>query len=178
MTQNIFSSLVEGIVIEDQLLLKYTIFKSETKKNRKLLSVEFLVVIWVQCILRYLETIQLGINYLYSMRIGHCWRSKDELISDILLWTCTYDRAKAGRPARTYFQQLCEDMGCSHEDLPEAMNDREKWRERVWDIRAIGTWWWWWDENIWLRSYNCVREKTLKNYAKKYKYESTIDAIT
>ena len=58
---------------------------------------------------------------------GHCWRSKDELISDILLWTPTYDQAKAGRPARTYIQQLCEDTGCSPEDLPEAMNDREKW---------------------------------------------------
>ena len=35
---------------------------------------------------------------------GHCWRSKDELISDVLLWTSTYGRAKAGRPARTYIQ--------------------------------------------------------------------------
>ena len=76
---------------------------------------------------------------------GHCWRSRDELISDILLWTPTYDRAKAGRPARTYIQQLCEDTGCSSEDLPEAMNDWEKWRERVRDIHAsCTTWWWWW----------------------------------
>ena len=37
-----------------------------------------------------------------------------------------------------------EDTGCSPEDLPEAMNDREKWRERVSDIRASGTAWWWW----------------------------------
>ena len=51
----------------------------------------------------------------------HCWRSKDELISDVLLWTPAYGRAKAGRPARTYIQQLCEDMGCSPEDLPEVM---------------------------------------------------------
>ena len=70
---------------------------------------------------------------------GHCWRSRDELINDVLLWTPTYDRAKAGRPARTYIQQLCEDTGCGPEDLPEAMNDREKWRERVRDIRASGT---------------------------------------
>ena len=76
---------------------------------------------------------------------GHCWRSRDELISDVLLWTPTHGRAKAGRPARTYIQQLCEDTECSPEDLPEAMNDREKWRERVRDIRASGTtWWWWW----------------------------------
>ena len=70
---------------------------------------------------------------------GHCWRSRGELISDVLLWTPTYARAKAGRPARTYIQQLCEDTECSPENLPEAMNDREKWRERVRDIHASGT---------------------------------------
>ena len=69
---------------------------------------------------------------------GHCWRCRDELISDVLLWTPTYGRAKAGPSARTYIQQLCEDTGCSPEDLPEAMNDREKWRERVRDISASG----------------------------------------
>ena len=57
---------------------------------------------------------------------GNCCRSLDELISDVLLWTPTYGQAKAGRPARTYIQQLFEDTECSPEDLPEAMNDREK----------------------------------------------------
>ena len=32
---------------------------------------------------------------------------------------------------------LCEDTGCSPEDVPEAMNDREKWRERVREIRDV-----------------------------------------
>ena len=67
---------------------------------------------------------------------GHCYRSRDELISDVLLWTPIYGRAKAGQPVRTYIQQLCEDTGCSPEDLPEAMNDREKWQERAKDIHA------------------------------------------
>ena len=75
---------------------------------------------------------------------GHRWRSRGVLISDLLLWTPIYSRAKAGRPARTCIQQLCEDMGCSPKDLPEAMNDREKWRQRVRDIRTSGTTWWWW----------------------------------
>ena len=62
-----------------------------------------------------------------------------------LPWTPTYGRAKAGRPARTYIQQLWEDTGCSPEDLPEEMNDWDKWWDRVRDIRASGTtWWWWW----------------------------------
>ena len=32
---------------------------------------------------------------------GHCWRSRDELRSDVLQWTSTYCRAKARRSART-----------------------------------------------------------------------------
>ena len=74
---------------------------------------------------------------------GHCWRSRDELIRDVLLWIPTHGRAKAGRPARTYIQQLCEDTGCCPEDLPRAMDDREEWRERVRDIRAASTIWSW-----------------------------------
>ena len=75
---------------------------------------------------------------------GYCWRIRDELISEVLLWTPTYGRAKAGRPARTYIQQLCEDTVCSPEDLPEAMHVRQKWRERIRDIRAGGMTWLWW----------------------------------
>ena len=55
---------------------------------------------------------------------GHCWRIKDELISDVLLSTPSHGRAKAGCPARTYIQQLCTDMGCCPEDLPEAMGEK------------------------------------------------------
>ena len=80
-----------------------------------------------------------------TRQAGHCWRSRDELIRDVLLWTPTHGRAKAGQPTRTYVQQLCEDTGCCPEELPREMNDREEWRERVRDIRATsGTWWWWW----------------------------------
>ena len=93
---------------------------------------------------------------------GHCWRSRDELISDVLLWTPTHGRAKAGRPARTYIQQLCEDTGCCPEDLPEAMNDWEKWRERARDIRVTSTtWWWWWWWYIY--NYNQTRWRTSMN---------------
>ena len=92
----------------------------------------------------HLPPIMKTIQVRWTRYAGHCWRSRDKLISDILLWTPTYGRAKAGRPARTYIQQLCDDTGCSPEDLPEVMNDREKWRERVKRIRACGTTWWWW----------------------------------
>ena len=33
---------------------------------------------------------------------GHCWGSKDEIVSDLLMWNPAYGQSKAGRPARTY----------------------------------------------------------------------------
>ena len=48
----------------------------------------------------------------------HCWRSGDELISDVPLWTPSHGQARAGRLVRTYIQQLCVDTRCSPEDLP------------------------------------------------------------
>ena len=84
-------------------------------------------------------TIQAG----QTRHAGHGWRNKDELIRDVLQWTPSYGQAKSGRPPRTYIEQQCEDTGCSPEGLPEAMNDGEKWQERVRDIRASGTTWWW-----------------------------------
>ena len=96
----------------------------------------------------HLPPITKTIKVRQTKHAGHCWRCRDELISDVLQWIPTYGRAKTGRPARICIQQLCEDTRCSPEDMPEAMNGRERWRERVRDICASGmTWWWWWNDN-------------------------------
>ena len=87
----------------------------------------------------HLPSITKTIQVRRTRHAGHCWRNRDEL------WTPTYGRAKAGRPTRTYIQHLYDDTRCSPEDMPEAMNEREKWRERVRDVRVNDmTWWWWW----------------------------------
>ena len=67
-------------------------------------------------------------------------RSKDELISDVLLWPLSHGHSSVGWPTRTYLQQLCMDMGCSREDLQEIASDqssrlmieddRDEWRKR------------------------------------------------
>ena len=107
----------------------------------------------------HLPPIMKAIQVRRTRHAGHCWRSRDKLISDVLLWTPTYGQTKAGWPARTCIQQLCEDTGCSPEDLPEAMNDWEKWQERVRDIRATSMTWWWW--------------LTIEHYAMKISYQNS-----
>ena len=53
----------------------------------------------------------------------HCWRSKDELISDVLLWTPTHGRVSVGQPARIYLYQLCADTECHLDNLLRAVDD-------------------------------------------------------
>ena len=59
---------------------------------------------------------------------GRCWGSRDELISDIFRRTSSHRRAKVGRQARNYIQQLFADTGCSMEDLPGVMDDKRSGR--------------------------------------------------
>ena len=73
----------------------------------------------------HLPTITKTIKVRRARWAGHCWKSRDERISDVLQWTPSHSRANAGWPARTYVQQLCEDKECSPEDLPKVINDRE-----------------------------------------------------
>ena len=85
-----------------------------------------------------------------TKHVGHFWRSRDELISDVLLWTPTIGRAKAVRPARTCLQQLCEDTGCSTEDL------RKRWTiERV--AREGQGYPCWWHDKMKMIYQQCVK---------------------
>ena len=77
-----------------------------------------------------------------TRHVEHCWRCGDEFISNILLWTPSHERTKAVRSARIYIQQLWADRGCSLEDLPRVIDDRDGWWERVRKIRAGGVTWW------------------------------------
>ena len=92
----------------------------------------------------YLLPIMKTIKVRRTRHAGHSSRSRDALISDVLQWTPSHGRGKAELLARTYIEQLCEDTGCSSEDLLEAMNDWEGWRERVRDARVDSTTRWWW----------------------------------
>ena len=73
---------------------------------------------------------------------GHCWKSKGELISDILPWTPSNERAKVGRPARTYIQQLYANTRWGLEDLLGAMDNRDMQQKRFREIHVHSVTWW------------------------------------
>ena len=71
----------------------------------------------------------------------HCWRSRDELISDVLLWTPSHGRAKARRPARTTYSSSVRIRDvtlrtCQKKWTIGRSGDREEWHDKM--IR----WWW------------------------------------
>ena len=107
----------------------------------------------------HLSPIAKAIQIWRTRHAGRCWRSKDELISDILLWTPSHGRAKAGRPAKTYIQQHRADTGYSIEDIPGVMDDRDGWRERVREIRAGSATRWmltsFWEYRIYSNLHSC-----------------------
>ena len=63
----------------------------------------------------HLPPIMKTIQVRQTWHAGHCWRSKDELTSNILQLTSSHRWTKVRPPARTYIQQLCADAGCSLE---------------------------------------------------------------
>ena len=76
-----------------------------------------------------LPLISKTIQIRWTRHEGHCWRYKNELSSNVLLWTPSHRHASVGWPTRTYLQQLCTDTGCSLEDLPKVIDDRNGERE-------------------------------------------------
>ncbi len=76
---------------------------------------------------------------------GHCWRSKNEISSDLLMWEPLHGKRRRGAPARTYIDVLQEDTGIEKEDLPKLMADTVLWRSYVDGIRGLVSklcrWW-------------------------------------
>ena len=72
--------------------------------------------------------------------IGYGWRSKDELITDVLLWTFTHGHTSADKLANNYLYKLNTDIGGYLQDLLVAINDMYGCWERVRRLYAITTW--------------------------------------
>ena len=75
---------------------------------------------------------------------GHCWRIKDELIRDVVLWTPAYGQAKQDDQLEHTYSSYVRIRDVSLKTC------QSRWTigrssERVRGICASGTtWWWWW----------------------------------
>ena len=68
---------------------------------------------------------------------GHCWRSKEELIADVLLWNPKHGKRSQGRPKKTYIDQLIDDTGAVWKNYQ--MPWRIEWVGSVNECRASST---------------------------------------
>ena len=72
---------------------------------------------------------------------GHSWRSKDELISDVLLMTPTYGQVKS----RTTSSNLHTAVMWGHRMKPWRPARGDEWLGEVArEGQGYPTWWWWW----------------------------------
>ena len=141
-----------------RLLLYWCTTWTLTKRMEKKLDGNYTRMLWVilnkswrqhptkQQLYDHLPLITKTIKVGRTRHAGHSWRSGDEVINDILLWTPSHGRAKARRPAKTYIQ-LCADTVCNLEDLLGAIDNRDGWWDRVRSIRAGNATWWWYKIN-------------------------------
>ena len=71
-----------------------------------------------------------------TKRGEHCWKIMNEVISDIFIWILIHKLVSIDQRAKICTHQLCVDTRCCLEDLPAAMDDRNRWWGRE------TTWWW------------------------------------
>ena len=124
-----------------------------TKRMEKKFEGNYIRILWAilnkswkqhpkkQHLYGHLPPITKNIKIRRTKHAGYCWRNRDELISDLLLWTPFLWTSK-GRTTSSnlHTADLCR-YGMCPEDRPKAIDDREGWRERVRDIRADNVTW-------------------------------------
>ena len=62
---------------------------------------------------------------------GHCWRSEDEVVSDLVFGERKRVKRIVGGQACTFVDLLESDSGVPRDCLPAAMDDRVGWRKKT-----------------------------------------------
>ena len=57
----------------------------------------------------------------WTRQDGHCWWSKDKLITKILLWTPTNGHTSVDQPVKNYIDQFCVNTRCCVESQPRTI---------------------------------------------------------
>ena len=79
------------------------------------------------CIINY----QLNNNHEFLGLAGHCFRHKELLAGELVLWEPTHGRRGRGRPSATFIDTLKRDLGTDDKlELEVCMTNQEDWRAR------------------------------------------------
>ena len=62
---------------------------------------------------------------------GHCWRSKNEVVSDLFLWEPKHGKSSVGGQARKFVDLLEADTVVARDCLLAVMVDMIGWRKRA-----------------------------------------------
>ena len=62
---------------------------------------------------------------------GHCWRSKNEVVSNLVPWEPKHGKRSVRGQAHTFVDVLEVDTGVPREHLPAAMDDRVGSRKKA-----------------------------------------------
>ena len=68
--------------------------------------------------------------------IAHCWRNKNETVSQLLLWDPKRGSRSRERPATIFIDQLESDTGLSRQDLTSVMANRREWDRLIKSLRV------------------------------------------
>ena len=88
---------------------------------------------------------------------GHCKRRKGSVVSNLITWQPTHGKRAAGRPTKTYVDQLQADTGYTTGEIESCMENRNLWRAII-GVRQMTPEWvsecclmatfplaiWWW----------------------------------
>ena len=120
------------------ILMKYLQKKLDDNNTRMLYAV--LNESWEQNPVKqqlysYLPPISQTIQEIWARHAGHCWKSKDEFISNILQWTPTHGHTSVDQLVKTYIigsvQKLDSILRIYTEWSPIEMNGKKESRESV-----------------------------------------------
>ena len=80
-------------------------------------------------------------------RCGALLKEKGRIHKQLpLMDSSAHGCASVGWSGKNYLHQFCVGTRCNLEDLPEAMDDKDGWWERVRELRVVSAtlWRWWW----------------------------------
>ena len=92
---------------------------------------------WKQQLYSHLPHITKTTQVRWARYAEHCWRRKDKVISNVLLWTPIHGHTSVGLPVKAYIHQLCADTGCRLDDQQKLLANQVK------KIHAVSMPWWW-----------------------------------